>query len=105
YARLSRLGRDADPALRVPRERERVRPDLRAHSRAGARLLGGPHARAALRDQSQRRRTWRLLERPERPLPRDHHTAVRERLRGGIASPGTIVANECRVKEAANSRK
>src|SRR5829696_6949953 len=79
-ARLRRRPRPGpSPALRLPCRRGRVRPDLRPHPRPGPALLGRPGAAAARRDQHQRRRPRRLLGGPERPLPGDHHPALRQR--------------------------
>ena len=93
--RLARLlrdrRRDLVPALRLPGRRGRLRRGLCTDPRARAPALGRSRQGPARRNQPQRRRPRRVLRRPRRSSPRDHHPALRQR--GiGRGPPSRVVA-------------
>jgi ketosteroid isomerase-like protein len=88
--RLARLhGRARLPGapLRVPRRRDGVRPDLRAHPHRGGRVLRRSVPAAARRDQPPVRGPGRLLRRPRSTPHGGGHPAVRRDARGRIKHP------------------
>jgi len=82
------MGRAGPRAPCLPGQRGGVRRDRRPHNGARAGLLGRPVPSPAERDQHQRRRPQRVLGRPEREHPGDHHPALRQRPRPASHSGG-----------------
>src|SRR5207302_944414 len=99
--RRRRHGR-ADAALRLPGEREGVRPDLRPHQGARSRLLGRSRPQGEGPDQPPLRRPRRLLPGPERPPARDHYETVRQRR---VIARSTMAHSPSRREKGENDEK